>query len=290
MTVLMVSHLAMAATSQWNGTSGLSGNNQSIPDAFEVPGNATVIDAWLHVDESGYLEDGYGETWTGEDVPGNFTAGQFTNTMVGKFEGAMSLTPDTAVSNINSFSSASLQLPSSWSSTGGIWGVVNPSGMGGTLSGQTRTLAHGYVPAAAADGGVVAATLPGQPLPQNSSGALVAPSFSIPSPISNFNLTFSQWHHLDAEDGAWVEVKLDNGPWTYIEPNGVILPRSLPMQALPMEQTVVASEFTEMVITVVGIQQFSTWTIFQEFLMQRLCSLDFKYGPIATIHSVLDGF
>ena len=165
MTVLMVSHLAMAATSQWNGTSGLSGNNQSIPDAFEVPGNATVIDAWLHVDESGYLEDGYGETWTGEDVPGNFTAGQFTNTMVGKFEGAMSLTPDTAVSNINSFSSASLQLPSSWSSTGGIWGVVNPSGMGGTVSGQTRTLAHGYVPAAAADGGVVAATLPGQPLP-----------------------------------------------------------------------------------------------------------------------------
>ena len=66
MTVLMVSHLAMAGTSQWNGTSGLSGNNQSIPDALKF-GNATVIDAWLHVDESGYLEDGYGETWTGED-------------------------------------------------------------------------------------------------------------------------------------------------------------------------------------------------------------------------------
>ena len=57
------------------------------------PGNATVIDAWLHVDESGYLEDGYGETWTGEDAPGNFTSGQFTNTMVGKFDGAMSLSP-----------------------------------------------------------------------------------------------------------------------------------------------------------------------------------------------------
>ncbi|GIR67318.1 MAG: hypothetical protein CM15mP71_5440 [Candidatus Poseidoniales archaeon] len=25
-----------------------------------------------YVDESGYLEDGYGVTWTGEDVPGNF--------------------------------------------------------------------------------------------------------------------------------------------------------------------------------------------------------------------------
>ena len=75
----MISHVAAAATSQWNGPSGLSGNSQTVSDAFEVPGNATVIDAWLHVDESGYLEDGYGETWTGEDTPGNFTAGQFTN-------------------------------------------------------------------------------------------------------------------------------------------------------------------------------------------------------------------
>ena len=62
----------------------------------------------VHVDESGYLEDGYGETWAGEDVPGNFTSGQFTNTMVGKFDGAMSLSPDSAVSNIDTFSSASL--------------------------------------------------------------------------------------------------------------------------------------------------------------------------------------
>ena len=220
LTILMISHVAVAGTSQWNGPSGLSGNSQTISDAFEVPGNATIIDAWLHIDESGYLEDGYGETWTGEDLPGNFTAGQFSNTMVGKFDGAMSLTPDTAVSNVNTFSSASLQLPSTWSNTGGIWGVVNPSSMTGPVSGSTRTLAHGYVPASAADGGVVAATLPGQPLPSNSAGTLTASSFSIPSPISNFNLSFSHWHHLDAMDGAWVEYKLDNGAWTYIQPAG----------------------------------------------------------------------
>ena len=110
----MISHVASAATSSWNGPSGLSGTSQNVSDAFEVPGNATVIDAWLHVDESGYLEDGYGETWTAEDVPGNFTAGQFTDTIVGKFDGAMSLIPDTAISNVDSFSSASLQLPSTW--------------------------------------------------------------------------------------------------------------------------------------------------------------------------------
>ena len=220
LTVLMISHVASAATSFWNGPSGLSGTSQTVSDAFEVPGNATVIDAWLHVDESGYLEDGYGVTWTGEDVPGNFTSGQFSNTMIGKFEGAMSLMPDSAVSNVESFSSASLQLPSAWSHTGSIWEAVNPSSMNGTVSGTTRTMTHGSAPATAADGGVVAATLPGQGLPTSSSGALIAPQFAIPSPINNFNLSFAHSQHLDSNDGAWVEYKLDNGPWTYIAPSG----------------------------------------------------------------------
>ncbi len=165
LSVLMFSNVAAAATSIWSGPSGLAGNTKNVPSGFEVPGNATVIDAWLHVDESGYLPDGSGQTWTGEDVPGNFSAGQFTDAMMGKFDGAMSLAPDSAVSNIDTFSSASLQLPSRWSQTGSIWEAINPSSLGGTVSGSTRTLAHGSVPASAADGGVVAATLPGQALP-----------------------------------------------------------------------------------------------------------------------------
>ena len=220
LTVLMFSSLASAGISAWSGPAVLAGTSKTVTDAFEVPGNATVIDAWLHVDESGFLEDGSGITWTGEDVPGNFTSGQFTNTLVGKFEGAMSLMPDSAVSNVDTFSSASLQLPSSWTHTGQIWEAINPSTLGGTVSGQTRTLAHGYVPAAASDGGVVAATLPGQGLPAGSTGALVSPQFNVPNPINLFNLSFSHWHHLDVDDGAWVEYKLDNGPWTYIEPIG----------------------------------------------------------------------
>ena len=138
LTILMISHVAAAATSLWNGPSSLAGTSRNITDAFEVP-NATVIDAWLHVDESGYVEDGYGETWTGENVPGNFSSWQFTNTMTGKFDGAMSLAPDSAVSNIDTFSSASLQLPSTWSHTGAIWEAVNPSSMNGTVTGSTRT-------------------------------------------------------------------------------------------------------------------------------------------------------
>ena len=143
LTVLMFSSLASAGISAWSGPAVLAGTSKTVTDAFEVPGNATVIDAWLHVDESGFLEDGSGITWTGEDVPGNFTSGQFTNTLVGKFEGAMSLMPDSAVSNVDTFSSASLQLPSSWTHTGQIWEAINPSTLGGTVSGQTRTLAHG---------------------------------------------------------------------------------------------------------------------------------------------------
>ena len=37
LTVLMVSHVASAATSFWNGPSGLSGTSQTVSDAFEVP-------------------------------------------------------------------------------------------------------------------------------------------------------------------------------------------------------------------------------------------------------------
>jgi hypothetical protein len=216
----MFSSIATAAVSSWNGPSGLAGTTKSISDSFEVPGNATVIDAWLNIDESGYLEDGNGVTWSGENVSNNFSVGQFTNTMIGKFDGAMSLTPDSAVSNVETFSAATLQLPSGWSHTGSIWEAVNPTGLGGTVSGSTRTLAHGYVPATAAGGGVVAATLPGQGLPANTAGALVTPQLSLPSPINNFNFTFSHWHHLDVDDGAWVEYKLDTGAWTYIEPVG----------------------------------------------------------------------
>ena len=220
LTILMISHVASAGTSLWNGPSGLSGTSQTVTDAFEIPGNATVIDAWLHVDESGYIEDGNGVTWTGEDVPGNFSSGQFTNAMLGKFEGAMSLMPDSAVSNVETFSSSSLQLPGNWLRTGGIWGATDPATLGGTVSGATRTLSHGIVPAYASDGNIVAATLPGSPLPTGSSGALTSPQFLLPSSINNYNATFQHWHHLDASDGAWVEYKLDNGQWTYIEPIG----------------------------------------------------------------------
>ena len=84
------------------------------------------------------------------------------------------MAPDSAVSNVQTFSAATLQFSSFWSHSGNIWSPANPSTLGGTVSGATRTLAHGSVPAAASSGGVVAATLPGQGLPANSYGTLTS--------------------------------------------------------------------------------------------------------------------
>ena len=91
--------------------------------------------------------------------------------MVGNWDGAMSLKADTAVSNVDTFSSASLQLPATWSNTGAIWEAINPSSMTGPVTGSTRTLAHGLFQQLLQTV-VVAATLPGQALPSNSAGTL----------------------------------------------------------------------------------------------------------------------
>jgi hypothetical protein len=217
---LFFTSTASAAVSTWAGPSTLSGQSKTVDDAFMVPGNATVIDAWLHVDETGAVDDGTGVTWTGEDIPGNFSLGQYDNSLMGKFDGALSLAPDSAVSNVDSFNTATLQLASQWSSSGNIWGAVNPSGMGGNVSGNNRVMSYGTVPASAPNGGVVAATLAGQALPVGSSGHLTSSATQIPSPISDFNLTLDLWHHLDTADGFWVEYKLDNGQWNWIAPIG----------------------------------------------------------------------
>ena len=91
LTILMATSLASAGISNWNGNSSLSGTNDSVSDSFQVPGNATVIDAWLHVDESGYLEDGSGLTWNHDSSATNFSAGMMSNTTTDKFSGAISL-------------------------------------------------------------------------------------------------------------------------------------------------------------------------------------------------------
>ena len=86
---LMMTQIVSASISVWTGPSSVSGGSDSVADGFQVPGNATVVDAWLHIDESGATADGTGYTWSGENVPGNFSAGLLQNTVLGKFSDSL---------------------------------------------------------------------------------------------------------------------------------------------------------------------------------------------------------
>ena len=158
--LLMALTPVSAFVSSWIGPSVLSSGNATIADGFQVPGNSTVLDAWLEVGEDGLTYDGEGMGWHSENIPGNFTSGISSDTTTSRFDGALSLEPDSTFSNRQTFTSASLQFTNGWSGSTS-WTPVDPSTLGGTVSGVTRTLTHGDIPAAASDGSLVAATLPG---------------------------------------------------------------------------------------------------------------------------------
>ena len=98
--------------------------------------------------------------------------------------------------------------------------------LNGTIVGSEQTLSHGVVPSSASEGSIVAATLPGSPLPANSDSWLTFPVTTVPSSKQiNYTLSFDLWYHLDgSEAGAWIEYQARNssgwGDWTWIQPDG----------------------------------------------------------------------
>jgi len=222
--LLMALAPASAFVSSWVGPSALSGSGTVVADGFQVPGNSTILDAWLEVGEDGMTHDGVGIGWHSDNSPGNFSSGVSSMTSSMRFDGALSLEPDSTFSNRQGFTSASLQFANGWSGST-EWTPIDPTSLGGTVNGATRTLSHGDVPAQAFDGTLVAGTSPGSPLAQGSNLSLVSPSIVLPSPINNMSLDFDHWYHIDDDsgnggDGVWVEYKLDNGTWTYVIPVG----------------------------------------------------------------------
>ena len=236
--LMLVAPWAAADTSNWIGPSSVGSSGQPVTeDGWNVPGNATILDSWLTV-EGKMPADGNGNEWrTGTST--NFTTGTFSDTIESHFDGKLSLLPDGAFSQVDHFSgNVSLTFPTNWTVDGnsGIW---HPSLIGsiqnGTVSGGTRTMTHGSIPAAAHSGTVVAATVAGLPVPAGTDSALRMPAENIPWPVADFNLTMWNWHHLDSSSGdaVWVEYRLDTGAWTWIAPitayNGnVTLTNSLP--------------------------------------------------------------
>ena len=114
-----------------------------------------------------------------------------------------------------------------------IWTPAFPSTMNGTLAGASRILSHGTIPSTARDGGVVAGTLPGEPIPAGTDAWLTMPGLSVPNSLNfnNFRLSFDHWYHIDSTasgdgDGTWVEYRLKNDStnswsnWTWVAPDG----------------------------------------------------------------------
>ncbi|MDP6899462.1 MAG: hypothetical protein QGF94_01320 [Candidatus Thalassarchaeaceae archaeon] len=215
---------ASADTSQWIGPNKISSSGQDVSvDGWNVPGNATILDSWMTV-ENEMIHAGNGSEWR-VDTSHNFSVGQFTDTTMGHFDGRLSLLPDAAVSNIDSFlGQVTLNFASGWSESGNssIWEPSIPATINGSTVGNVRQLSHGNIPAAAHSGSTVAATLAGQPVPAGEDATLVSAPTTLPSPINHFNFTMWNWRHTDAAagDAVWVEYKLDNGAWTWIEPVG----------------------------------------------------------------------
>ena len=228
LTTLMIATPASAFVSSWVGPNTASGTSQSIAGGFQVPGNSTVLDAWLNVGEDGMPSVGNGTGWHSADLPGNMSVGQFNGSTMTHFDETLSLQPNGSFSNIDHFSNSSYYFPMGWTETGGVWGVDGLTGITGNVVNGKRILAHGEIPPSPHGGGISAATSAGTALAAGTNAILTSPTgMTIPSPVLNYSIGFWHWYHLDTPsntngnaDGAWVEIKLDNGNWTWIEPVG----------------------------------------------------------------------
>jgi len=220
--LMLVMPWAAAGSSVWIGPTSIASSGQDrVVDGWNVPSNATILDSWMTVDDK-MVEDGNGSGWR-VDTPSNFSIGQFSDTTMVHFDGRLSLEPDAAVSQVDSFTDVNsigfnAQLNESGNTS--IWAPGLPASVNGTQVGSTLYLPHGEIPANAHGGSIVAATMLGSPVPSGESAGLEMLPFGIPSPVLHFNLTIWNSRHTGADDALWVEYQLDNDPWAWLEPVG----------------------------------------------------------------------
>ncbi|MDP7329473.1 MAG: hypothetical protein QF612_06500, partial [Candidatus Thalassarchaeaceae archaeon] len=131
---------AAADVSSWIGPSQIASSGQDVEvDGWNVPSNATILDGWMTADDK-MVSDGNGTEWR-VDTTTNFSVGQFTDATMDHFDGRLSLMPDAAVSNVDSFlGQVTLNFANVWSESGNtsIWEPSIPSIINGTTVGNTR--------------------------------------------------------------------------------------------------------------------------------------------------------
>ena len=224
MTFIMVLTPASAAVATWAGPSSVVAPTDLVPDAWTLPGNATVLDAWLNVDSDGMTSAGAGPSWDGQTPSSNFTSGLSTNTTSSHFDGLATLQPNSSLGEVATFASGSFQLPTYLTDASGVWGANDLSTVSGTSSGGQRTMPFGTMPASARSGAIAVGTSIGTGLAPGTDASLTFDTIPIPTPVSNLTVSFWHAYHFDAPangtggDGGWLEVRADNGPWTWVAP------------------------------------------------------------------------
>ncbi len=226
LTALMIAApLAAGTITVWSGPNAVASSGQAVTvDGFSVPGNATILDGWVEIGSDAMPAIGNG-TRVGAGLSANFTQGSHQSTVTDVFDGPLSLDVDAAAQSVNTFPGLAILSFQQGILSGGtnssIWQPSLVSQINGTRVGNGTVLSHGTIPASASEGSIVAATLPGNPVPAGSDVWLSVGNFSIPHPVNNFTFTFDHWLHSGGSgDGAWVEYSLDGGSWTWIEPDG----------------------------------------------------------------------
>ena len=229
LSLMLASPLAAADYSHWSGPGAVGSSGGAVTvDGWDVPGNGTILNSWMLVGEDAMPSLGNGSSWDDSTAGANFTSGTFTRTTAQHFGNMLSLSPNGSYGNVDSFNSApSYQLAAGM--TGGGTGVAwTPSALnysGTPAPNGGNTVANGTIPANATEGGLVVGTNPNGGVPVGSDAWLTGTAFTLPSPISNFTFEFDHWYHVHTPsntngdmDGVWLEYRLDNGSWTWLEP------------------------------------------------------------------------
>ena len=228
--LMVLTPLSAADIASYSGPPAISSTgNTRVVDAWEVPGNATILDGWLNVDADVMPVIGNGSGWDGVTSNANFSSGTFADTTWTHFDEMLSLDTNGSFGNVDHFNSPpSYQLPAAFT-TGGSSAVnwipteLNYSGTPASNGGNTVT--NGTIPATPTEGNLAVGTNPNGGVPAGSNSWLAGTALNLPSPISNFTFEFDLWYHLHTPsntngdmDGAWLEYRLDNGNWTWFSP------------------------------------------------------------------------
>jgi len=228
--LMILTPLSAADLVQYSGPNVVSssGNTRTV-DGWTIPGNSTILDGWLNVESGNFPSLGNGSGWDGSSANSNFSSGAYFDTTSTHFNEILSLDTNGSYGNIDEFNSApllSLAAGITSGGTGATWLPTNLNYSGTPSTGGGNTVANGTIPASATEGNLVVGTNPNGGVPAGSNSWLMGDPITLPSPIVNFTFEFDHWYHIHTPsningnmDGVWVEYRLDNGNWTWMEPN-----------------------------------------------------------------------